>query len=82
MPTNGAYTLGEVRAARVTIECEKCSRRGEWSTQRLIEKHGADMGLPGLKNILVSCQEKALNENAPCQAKYSQETRLSWSKPR
>jgi hypothetical protein len=82
MPVNDAYTLGEVRAEWIEIDCEKCNRRGEWSTQRLIQKHGPDMGLPGLKNILVSCQEKAISENAPCQAKYSQETRLSWSKPR
>lgn len=80
MPVNDAYTLGEVRAARIVIECEKCDRRGEWSTQRLIEKHGADMGMPGLKSLLVSCREKALNENAPCQAKYSPETRKSWQR--
>lgn len=78
MPRNDAYTLGEVRASRVVIECERCDRRGEWSTQRLIEKHGADMGLPGLKSMLVSCQHQKFNENAPCQAHYSQETRLSW----
>lgn len=79
MPSNGAYTLGEVRANRIVIECEQCQRRGEWATQRLIEKHGADMGLPGLKSMLVSCAHQKLNENAPCQAHYSKETRLSWS---
>lgn len=79
MPVNGAYTLGEVRANRVVIECSTCDRRGEFSTQRLIEKHGADIGLPALKSILVTCEHQKLNENAPCQAHYSKETRLSWS---
>lgn len=79
MPINDAYTLGEVRAARVVIECEQCDRRGEWSTQRLIEKHGADMGLPALKTILATCAHQKVNENAPCQAHYSGETRKSWS---
>jgi hypothetical protein len=79
MPRNGAYVLGEVRAARVVIECEQCERRGEWSTQRLIDKYGADMDLPHLKSLLVICEHQKLNENAPCQAHYSKETRLSWS---
>lgn len=78
MPVNDAYTLGEVKANRIVIECETCQRRGEWSTARLIEKYGANMGMPGLKNLLVSCREKALNENAPCHARYSPETRESW----
>jgi hypothetical protein len=79
MPLNDVYTLGEVRANRIVIECEKCSRRGEWSTARLIEKYGADMGMPGLRNVLVTCPNQVLNENASCQAMYSKETRLSWS---
>jgi hypothetical protein len=80
MPLNGAYTLGEVRAARVVIECELCSRHGDFATQRLIEKFGPDMGLPDLKAELVqNCRERIYNPNAPCQAKFSQETRLSWS---
>jgi hypothetical protein len=78
MPVNNAYTLGEVKAAWVEIECEKCNRHGRYSTARLIETHGANMGMPGLKSELVSCREKAVNENAPCQARYSEETRKSW----
>ena len=79
MPISGAHTLGEVRAARIVIECEQCDRRGEWSTRRLIERHGADMGLPSLKTILATCADQKFNENAPCQARYSRETQLSWS---
>lgn len=79
MPRNGAYDLGEVRAARVVLECETCDRRGEFSTARLIEKYGPDIGMPALKGELVKCPNQQLNENAPCQAHYSKETRLSWS---
>jgi hypothetical protein len=79
MPPNGAYDLGEVRAARVVIECEQCNRRGEYSTQRLLERFGPDIGMPALKGVLVKCPSQQINENAPCQARYSKETMMSWS---
>lgn len=79
MPYNGAYILGEVRADRIIIECDTCSRRGEYSTQRLIDTHGADIGMPALKSKLVVCPMQATNENVACQAIYSKETRLSWT---
>src|SRR5690606_13592205 len=55
MPINGAYTLSEVRAARVVIECERCNRRGDYSTARLIERFGADCSMPTVKGHLVDC---------------------------
>lgn len=79
MPRNGAYDLGEVRAARVVIECEQCDRRGEYSTQRLLEQYGPDIGMPDLKNRLAPCPNRERDKNQPCQAHYSKETRLSWS---
>ncbi len=80
MPINDAYTLGEVRANRVVIECDQCQRRGEWSTARLIDRYGPDMGMPSLKRMLADCARQRLNENSGCQARYSKETRMSWSR--
>ena len=79
MPRYGAYNLGEVRAARVVIECATCDRRGDYSTQRLLQQYGPDIGMPDLKSRLVSCPNRMHDPNQPCQAFYSKETRLSWT---
>lgn len=60
MPRNGAYSLGEVRAARVVVECEQCDRRGDYSTQRLLQRFGPDIGMPQLKPKLVTCPNREL----------------------
>lgn len=82
MLTKDAYILGDVRAARVVLECDLCSRRGEWSTQRLIDKHGRDITMPDLKAELVTCTELRVNPLSPCRATYSAETRQSWQRQR
>lgn len=79
MARNGAYDLGDVRAARIVLECAACDRRGEYSTQRLLQQHGPDIGMPELKSKLVTCPNRERDPNQPCQAHYSKETRLSWS---
>lgn len=79
MPRNGSYELGEVRAARIVIECELCQRRGDYSTQRLLQQYGPNISMPDLKSTLVSCPNRESDPNQPCNAHYSKETRLSWS---
>ena len=54
MSSSGAVTLGEI-AGKITmleIACDRCERRGRLRVARLIEQHGADMGLPQLRGIL------------------------------
>lgn len=80
MPGNGAYTLGDVRAPRIVIECDLCQRRGDWSTQRLLETHGPDISMPDLKFELITCKNIDTSNLTPCKAEYSKETRLSWQR--
>lgn len=80
MPRNGSYTLGEVTADRVVVECEICNRRGSYSTAGLVEKYGADVTMPDLKFKLVNCQNIDTSNLEPCKAVYSRETRMSWQR--
>ena len=54
MSNSGAVTLGDVadRVAMLEIECADCGRYGRYRVDRLIEHHGANFGLPYLREIL------------------------------
>ena len=77
MPT-GSYTLSDVKAERVVLECAQCNRRGSYSTERLIQQHGPDITLPDLKNMLVKCRTSEAAGLEGCKARYSDETVRSW----
>ena len=50
MSSRGSITIGELQGKLTMLEvaCHRCERRGGVSLARLIEEHGADMGLPYL----------------------------------
>jgi hypothetical protein len=50
MNTRGSITLGDLvgKVTMVEIACSKCDRRGLLRLDRLIEEHGAGIGLPVL----------------------------------
>jgi hypothetical protein len=50
MSSRGSITIGELQGKLTMLEvaCHRCERRGGVSLARLIEEHGADMGLPDL----------------------------------
>src|SRR5213595_887152 len=50
MSSRGSITIGELQGKLTMLEvaCHRCERRGRVSLARLIEEHGADMGLPDL----------------------------------
>ena len=50
MSSRGSITIGELRGKLTMLEvaCHRSERRGRVSLSRLIEEHGADMGLPDL----------------------------------
>jgi hypothetical protein len=52
-----AITLADVRETTVEILCEPCGRRGRYSVERLIAKHGADIRLPDLLAALANCEK-------------------------
>jgi hypothetical protein len=49
-----AITLAAAAAhfTMLEIACRRCERRGRLSVRRLIEQHGAEMGLPELGDVL------------------------------
>lgn len=54
MSASGSITLADLdgRLTMLEIACSRCERRGLLRLDRLIEEHGADMGLPVLGQIL------------------------------
>ncbi len=74
----GSYTLADVKADRIVIECQRCNRRGNFSTARLLEKYGPDIALPDLKLELVTCRISEAAGLDGCKSGYSEETRRSW----
>ena len=56
MSNSGAVTLGDIadRVAMLEIECADCSRYGRYRVDRLIEQHGAKLGLPYLREMLAA----------------------------
>ena len=79
MPKGGAYMLGDVKALQVVIICERCDRKGQYDTSRLIERYGADAGLPALLSKLAQCRDALASGGLDgCKAHYAQETVASW----
>jgi hypothetical protein len=59
MSSRGSITLGELvgKLDLLEIRCHRCERHGRVSLARLIDEHGADMGLPNLWETLAGdCQ--------------------------
>jgi hypothetical protein len=75
-----AITLGAVAAKFTMLEvaCRRCERRGQLSVTRLIEQHGADMGLPELGDVLRGAcpQAEAISTSERCSLYYPQLLRL------
>src|SRR5947199_5819237 len=71
MSSRGSITLGELegKLTMLDVACHRCERCGRVSLARLIEDHGADMGLPDLWESLAgdcpNAHTTALNNAAP-----------------
>jgi hypothetical protein len=50
----GALTFGDLvgRLDVLRVACSKCERRGQYSVARLIERYGADAGMPDWKDAI------------------------------
>jgi hypothetical protein len=64
-------TLSRVRCSTLAIVCEPCGRRGRYSVERLLAKHG-DMRLTDLRVMLAANCPKARSTSFrdPCKAHY------------
>ena len=58
---SGSITLGDLvgKITMLEVGCSKCDRRGLLRLDRLIEEHGAGIGLPVLGEILAGDCPKA-----------------------
>ena len=59
MNSRGSITLGELvgKLDLLEIKCHRCERHGRVSLARLVDKHGADIGLPDLwQSLAGDCQ--------------------------
>ena len=46
--------LRERGVERLVLTCEQCRRCGVYGVTRLVEEHGAEMGLPDLRALLTA----------------------------
>ena len=73
-------TLGNLvgRLDPLEVGCRRCERRGRLRIDKLIEQHGADMGLPELGDVLRGdCpQREAAAASERCSLYYPQLLRL------
>jgi hypothetical protein len=53
---NGSLTLDEHPGDLVRLACEKCGRVGQYPKQTLIQRYGADIGLPDLREEIAQCE--------------------------
>jgi len=52
---NGSLQLFEYPGDLVRLSCEECGRSGQYRKQKLIERDGADMRLPDLREEIAQC---------------------------
>jgi hypothetical protein len=56
---NGSLQLREYPGDIVRLSCEKCGRSGHYRKQKLIERYGADMRLPDLRERIAQCRRQS-----------------------
>jgi len=54
----GSLRLHEYPAEIVRLSCEKCGRAGQYRKQNLIERYGADVRLPDLRQQIAQCERR------------------------
>lgn len=50
--------LREYPGAVVRLCCEKCGRAGQYRKQNLIQRYGADIRLPDLREEIAECERR------------------------
>jgi hypothetical protein len=66
---SGSLQLSEYAGDMVRLSCEKCGRSGQYRKQKLIERYGADIRLPDLRQEIAQCRRHGqMREHAHCSA--------------
>jgi hypothetical protein len=66
---NGSLQLSEYPGDMVRLFCEKCGRSGQYRKQKLIERYGADIRLPDLREEIAQCDRMGKMHDA-CMVRY------------
>ena len=66
---SGSFQLYEYPANRVRLSCEKCGRSGQYRKQKSIERYGADVRLPDLREQIAQCDRIGKTHDA-CMVRY------------
>ena len=61
--------LSEYPGDLVRLSCEKCGRSGQYRKQKLIERYGADMRLPDLREEIAQRERRGQMHDA-CMVRY------------
>jgi len=65
----GSLTLSEYPGDLVRLSCEKCGRTGQYRKQKSIERYGADMRLPDLREEIAQRERRGQMHDA-CMLHY------------
>jgi len=52
----GSFQLRDCKLVR--LSCDKCGRSGQFRKQKLIERYGADIRLPDLREEIAQCDRR------------------------
>jgi hypothetical protein len=66
---NGSLTPSEYSGDLVRLSCAKCGRTGQYRKQTLIERYGADVRLPDLREEIAQCERRRQMHDA-CMVHY------------
>ena len=71
----GSLSLREYPGELVRLSCEKCGRAGQYRKQNSIERFGADIRLPDLRQEISQCRRHGQMHDA-CMFHYVELTRV------
>ena len=53
---SGSLQLRDYPGDLVRLSCEKCGRKGQYREQTLVDRYGADVRLPDLREEIAQCE--------------------------
>jgi hypothetical protein len=65
----GSLSLRDYPTKTVRLSCAKCGRAGRYRKQKLIERYGADIRLPDLREEISQCERRGQMHDA-CMVHY------------
>ena len=66
---SGSLQLRDYPSDIVRLSCAKCGRSGQYRKRKLIERYGADIRLPDLREEIAKCERQGKMHDA-CMVRY------------